>query len=104
MELSNITTQTHRITAQYTFTPGTDTIDIDTKGDTLQDVVTDMLDFLNGFDEIATPFALDPFQEPADLSDFSLEIIGEVFAENDDNPHGENDVIPMYVTITAQER
>ena len=104
MELPNITTQTHKIKAHYTFTPGTDAIELDTNGDTLQDVVTDMLDFLNGWDEIATPFMLDPFQEPADLADFQLEMIGEVFTENDDTPHDEDDVTPMYVTITVQER
>lgn len=104
MNLPNITTQTHNIRAHYTFTPGTDAIELDTNGDTLQDVVNDMMDFLNGWDEIATPFMLDPFQEPADLADFQLEMIGEVFTENDDKPHDEDDVTPMYVTIAVQER
>lgn len=104
MELPNITTQTHNIKAHYTFTPGTDAIELDTNGDTLQDVVTDMMDFLNNWDEIATPFMLDPFQEPADLADFTLEMTGEIFTEDGHNPHGEDDVTPMYVTITVQER
>jgi len=104
MKLPHITTQTHKIRAHYTFTPGVDAIELDTNGDTLQAITKDMMDFLNNWDEIATPFALDPFQEPEDLADFQLEMIGEVFTKNDDNPHDEDDVTPMYVTITVQER
>lgn len=105
MQLSRVTPSTHRITAWYSFSPEGDGMPIDTMGDTILEVIDDLVDFLNGWEEKASDFELDMSslpEEPAD--EFTLKILGEVYKENTDTPEYGDETLTVYVTVHVQER
>lgn len=105
MQLSNVTPSTHKITAWYAFSPEGDGMPIDTMGDTILEIIDDLIDFLNGWEEKASDFELDMSslpEEPAD--EFTLKILGEVYKENTDTPEYGDETLTVYVTVHAQER
>lgn len=97
MQLSTVNTSTHNITTQYSFSPEGDGTPIDLMDDHLMEIIDELIDYLNGWEEKASDFELDMNSLPKEPADqFTLKIVGEVFVEND--------VTPMYVTINIQKR
>src|SRR5699024_2203903 len=103
MQLPNATTSTHKITAWYAFSPTGDGMEITTIGETLQDIVNDLLRYLNGWEEKAEDFELDMGSLPAAPADeFTLQIVGEVYRRTE-VIEDDYETLTVYVTVHAQE-
>lgn len=105
MQLSNVNTSTHNITAWYAFSPTGDGMPIDLMADHLLEIIDELVDSLNAWEEKAGDFELDMNSLPAAPADeFTLQIVGEVYKENTDTPNYDNETLTVYVTVHAQER
>ena len=105
MQLSNVNTSTHKITAWYAFSPEGDGMPIDLMADHLLEIIDELVDLLNGWEEKASDFELDMSslpEEPAD--EFTLKILGEVYKEDTDTTKYGDETLTVYVTVHAQER
>lgn len=100
MQLSHITTATHNIRAQYAYSPSGDGLPLRFHSDGLEEIILELLQQLNGWEEAAGEFTLDTTSLPdADADEFTLEIIGDVYKENTD---GGSETLAVYVTIQVQ--
>ena len=105
MQLSTVNTTTHNIRAWYAFSPAGDGMPIDFMADHLLDIIDELVDYLNGWEEKAGDFELDMNSLPAEpAAEFTLQIVGEVYKENTDTPNYDNETLTVYVTVHAQER
>ena len=104
MQLSRVTPSTHKITAWYAFSPEGDGMPIDIAGDTILEIIDDLIDFLNGWEEKATDFELDMNSLPAEPADeFTLQIVGEVYRRTE-VIEDDYETLTVYVTVHAKER
>ena len=103
MQLSRVTPSTHKITAWYAFSPEGDGMPIDIAGDTILEIIDDLIDFLNGWEEKATDFELDMNSLPAEPADeFTLQIVGEVYRRTE-VIEDDYETLTVYVTVHAKE-
>ena len=103
MQLSRVTPSTHKITAWYAFSPEGDGMPIDIAGDTILEIIDDLIDFLNGWEEKATDFELDMNSLPAAPADeFTLKILGEVYRRTE-VIEDDYETLTVYVTVHAKE-
>ena len=80
----NITTATHNIDASYMINNTHQWLPLDTNGDSLDEIVADMLDFWNLFEEAAEPFTV---EDPKNVGDATvIELSGRVLAYVDGLP------------------
>ena len=96
-----LTTATHTINAYYTINNGIDSIELNTNGDTLDEITTDLIDFANGMEEKATDFEVTSDTRTDD--DFKVTIEGEVYRTNEDGDFIE-DTDTMTITIEGWEK
>lgn len=105
MQLSNVNTSTHHITAQYAFSPAGEGMPIEFAAGHLLEIIDELVDLLNSWEEKAADFELDMNSLPAKPADeFTLQIVGEVYKENTDTPENDNETLTVYVTVHVQER
>lgn len=103
MQLPNATTTSHRFTAWYAFSPTGDGIQMNTTGNTLQAIVKNLLQVLNGWEEKAEDFELDTSSlPPVGANDYALRICGEVYKEGTGTPENDNETLTVYVTVQVQ--
>ena len=91
-----ITTDTHTITAYYVLNNGIDSYEIATNGNTLDEIITDMLEFLNGMPEWATRFEVTSDVRTDD--EFKVTIEGEIYHTNEDG-YSTDETDTMTITI-----
>lgn len=77
-----ITTDTHTINAYYLLNDYFDTYEITTNGHTIDEIVADMLEFVNGMDEKATTFEVTENDFAND--NFRVIIKGRVYLTSED--------------------
>ena len=97
-----ITTDTHRIDAFYTINDGIKTYDIGINGNTLDEIVDDMLVFANYYmEEKATDFEVTENDITED--NFKVTITGEVYQTDQDGDFTQ-DTDTMTITIEGWEK
>ena len=99
MQLSHINTATHNIRAQYAYSPSGDGMPLLFHGDELEEIILEILEQVNGWEEKASEFTLDTSLLPIYADAFTLEISGEVYKENTD---GDSETLAVYVSIEVQ--
>lgn len=99
MQFSNITTATHNIRAQYAYSPSGDGLPLLFHGDELEEIILEILEQVNGWEEAASEFTLDSSILPIYADEFTLGISGDVYKENTD---GGSETLAVYVTIEVQ--
>lgn len=98
-------TDTHNIEARYEMRGGADAFEINTKGYTLEEITTDMIEFFNDMGETAVHFSLhNVIDQYDDGSDVRVELKGEFYVEDDDNPRDPNRLESVTVIIDAVEK
>ena len=96
-----LTTTTHTINAYYTLNNGIESIELNTNGDTLDEIIADMIDFTNGMEEKATDFEVTSDTRTDD--DFRVTIEGEVYRTDEDGDFTD-ETDTMTITIEGWEK
>lgn len=99
MQFSHINTATHNIRAQYAYSPSGDGLPLRFHGDELEEIIVELLEQLNGWEEKASEFTLDASLLPIYADAFTLGISGDVYKEN---TGGGSETLAVYVTIQVQ--
>lgn len=96
----SINTDSHKITASYTYEGTYEWYDLDVNGFTLEDIVSDQIWFWDSSPEAATPFTI----EDRDIveGDTVVGIGGGVRAYDLDGFPSETEVDSVYILITAE--
>lgn len=98
---NTVTTQTHTISAHYAIN-GVDGHHVDINGDTLAEIISDMVDFWNTSDGRATEFELDRIED--NDGDATAIISGEAVATDaDGEPTDDMDAITVYVVARSND-
>ena len=80
----SITTTTHNITAAYRINDTCQWLPLDVNGESFDEIVADMLDFWNLFEEAVEPFTV---EDPENIGDATvIELSGRVLAYVDGLP------------------
>lgn len=99
MQFSHINTATHNIRAQYAYSPSGDGLPLLFHGDELEEIILEILEQVNGWEEAASEFTLDSSILPIYADAFTLGISGDVYKEN---TGGGSETLAVYVTIEVQ--
>ena len=99
--MKNITTTTHNITAAYTINDTCQWLPLETNGDNFDEIVADMLDFWNLFEEAVEPFTA----EDPEIVDGAtvVGLSGRVLAYVDGLP-SDTETDDIHVLISAEPR
>ena len=96
---------THNIEARYEMHNGLYAFEINTNGYTLEEMTADMIEFFNDMHEAATEFELvDVIEQHDDDNCVRIEIQGDFYKEDDDNPRDPNQLEAVTVIIEAIEK
>ena len=102
---TNITTDTHKITAWYEFEPGYNGILVGTNGHTLEEITKDLLDFFNSMDETAETFELDSaIDESGNSEEVTIKLNGKLHKEILGGAQDPEDLQNVIVVIHAEEK
>lgn len=96
-----ITTDTHTINAYYTLNNGIDSYELETNGDTLDEIIADMLEFANDMPEKATRFEVTSDTRTDD--GFKVTIEGEIYHTNEDG-YSTDETDTMTIIIEGWEK
>lgn len=102
---TNITTDTHKITAWYELDPGCNEILVDTNGHTLEEITKDLLDFFNSMDETAEIFELDSaIDESGNSEEVTIKLNGKLHKEILVGAQDPENLQNVIVVIHAEEK